>query len=105
MRIMPQHMAGSTGYLRVDFVDRNDAPAAPSSATYSITDVDTGAEIKAATAIPAPGTSVELVITPAETAIHTQGRAIERRLVRVVGTYGVDDVLVTEYVLLIKAQQ
>lgn len=36
MRIMPQHLAGSTGYLRVDFVDRNDAPAAPLSATYSI---------------------------------------------------------------------
>ena len=36
MRTMPQHLAGSTGYLRVHFVDRNDAPAAPSSATYSI---------------------------------------------------------------------
>lgn len=105
MRIMPQHLAGSTAYVRVDFVDRNGAPAAPSSATYSITDVDTGAEIRAATPIGTPGASVELVITPAETAIHTEGRALERRLVRVVGTYGVDDVLVTEYVLLIKAQQ
>ncbi len=105
MRIMPQHLAGSTAYVRVDFVDRNGAPAAPTSATYSITDVDTGDEIRAVAAIPTLSASVELVITPAETAIHTQGRAIERRLVRVAGTYGVDDVLVTEYVLLIKAQQ
>ena len=45
------------------------------------------------------------MITQAETAIHTEGRAFERRLVRVVATYGADDVLVTEYALLIRAQQ
>ena len=91
--------------MRIDFVDRNGAPAVPTTATYSITDVDTGAEIRAATALTTPSASVELVITPAETAIHTQGRAFERRLVRVVATYGADDVLVTEYVLLIRAHQ
>lgn len=77
MQQLPQCLAGSTATINVPL---RSGVEPPSSATYSITDVDTGAEIRAATPIGTPGASVELVITPAETAIHTEGRAFERRL-------------------------
>lgn len=91
--------AGSTAYLTVTFRDKAGQPSAPSAVTYRIEDVDTGAEVRTDTSI-AAGSSVEITLTPDDTAFtaNEAGRKEAKRRVIVTGSYGADDQAKEDYI-------
>jgi len=87
---------GSTAYLEVDFLDKDDAAATPSAVTYRIDCLTTGAAVRASTSLTA-GSSIEITMTPADNAIQDQANDYERRLVTVEATYGASDSVNSEH--------
>ena len=86
----------TTAYLTVTFRDKAGTAVAPAAATYSVYDMTTGTEIRAATAI-SPAPSVEITLGATDNAIQNPGNARERRRVTVRATFGADDELNDEF--------
>lgn len=82
----------TTAYLTVAFKDKTGAGAAPSAVSYSVYDMTSGTELRAATAV-SPAASVEIVLNAVDNVIVSASNARERRRVTVKATYGVDDEL------------
>ena len=87
---------GSTAYLTVSFLDKNGTASAPSSVSYRIDCLTSGAAIKGDTSVTA-GASVEITLSAADNALQSQTRARERRRVTVTGTYGASDAVRDQY--------
>ena len=80
----------STAWLAFTNLDRTRTGALPTSMTYRIDCVTTGAEIRADTAI-TPAISGEVVLTPADTTLESQDNPVELRRVTITSVFGVDD--------------
>ena len=91
----------TTSYLTVTFKDKTGAQAAPSSATYRIDCVTTGAALKGATAMGAAAV-VELTIAASENAIQNEQNALETKRVTVVALYGAGEQVTAEYDYLVR---
>lgn len=87
---------GSTGYLTVDFKDKDGTLEAPTSISYRIDCLTNGQEVKTDTSV-TPASSVEIELTKTDNAIINQNNNSERRLVTVTGTYSADDAIVEEF--------
>ena len=80
-------VAGSTSYLTVNFFDEDGNPAAPSTLSYKVDNLDTGAAIRASTSI-TPSTSVEITLTAdVDNVAPTSSNAYDTRRVTVTGVY------------------
>ena len=86
----------STAYLTVTPKDKAGTAQVPTALTYRIDDVLTGTEILDDASV-APGSSVELTLTPEQNRMLGTGQA-ERRRVTVTATYGVADQVCAEYI-------
>lgn len=93
---MEQVNERSTAYLTVTFKDKAGAAQQPTAASYRIDDVATGTEIRGDTAL-TPGTSIEIILTPADNAIVSPRLPVERHVVTVTGTYGASDAVRSQY--------
>lgn len=82
---------GNTAWLAVSFTDRTGVAAAPSSITYRIDDVTSGAQVRANTVVGSPAASIEIELTPADNAILSS-RPKERRRVTVQAVFSGDRV-------------
>lgn len=87
----------STAYLTVTFRDKAGAAQAPASATYRIDDVGSGQPVRGDTAITAPGSTVEIVLTDEDNAIRNAAASYERRRVTVTAEYGAGEAVRAEY--------
>lgn len=88
---------GTTGYLTVNFKDKNDALEAPTSATYRIDCLTNGQEIKTDTPITPIASCVEIELTATDNTLVDQSNLVEKRLVTVSAVYGADDKLNDDY--------
>ena len=86
---------GSTAYLTVDFLDKVDAAAAPTSISYRIDDAQSGAEVRADSAV-AAASQIEIELTVADNTLLGAGD-VETRVVTVTATYGADDEVSDNY--------
>lgn len=87
----------STAYLTVTPKDKTGVAQAPTTLTYRIDDVFTGTEILDDTSV-APGSSVELTLTPEQNRILSATNSVERRRVTVTAAFGASDQVCSEYV-------
>lgn len=87
----------STAYLTVTPKDKAGAAQAPTTMTYRIDDVLTGTEILADTSV-APGSVVEIPLTPEQNRMLSAVNSVERRRVTVTAAYGISDQVCSEYV-------
>ena len=101
MGILETVNEGSTSYLTVDFLDKDGNAAAPSSVSYRVDCLTSGAEIKADTALGA-SSQVEITLSAADNAIQDQTNERERRLVTVEASFGANDGVKDEYVYMLK---
>ena len=92
---------GSTAYLEISFYDKDNNAATPSTVTYRIDDLNSGAEIRADTSV-SPASSVEITLTPDDNKILDTTSAYEKRLVTIKTTFGTDDGMNEEYTYLVK---
>lgn len=84
---MDKVVAGTTAYLTVDFKDQNGDPAIPSTVSYTVVNLTSGATIRASTSV-TPSSSVEIVLTAAlDTASPAADIQYDLRRVIVTGTY------------------
>lgn len=88
----------STAYLTVTFRDKAGAEQAPASASYRIDDAGSGQAVRAATPIMAPGSTVEITLTPDDNRLLDEANPYERRRVTVAAEYGAADAVNVEYV-------
>lgn len=88
---------GTTGYLTINFKDKDGALEAPASATYRIDCLTNSQEIKTDTDITPIASSVEIELTATDNAIIDQAKPYEKRLVTVKASYGADDKINEEY--------
>lgn len=87
---MDKVIAGTTAYLTVDFKDRYGDPAIPSTVSYTVTNLDTGATIRSSTSV-TPSSSVEIVLTAAlDTNSPGVNKTHDTRRVVVTATYSGD---------------
>lgn len=87
----------STAYLTVTPKDKNGEAQAPTTLMYRIDDVLSGTEILTDTSV-APGSTVEITLTPAQNRILSAANSVERRRVTVTATYSASDQVCSEYV-------
>lgn len=87
---------GTSKKLRLDLTDEDGAPAAPSTLTYRVDCLTTGTAIRATTAL-SPAASVDIGLTPDDSAIVDDSNRMERRRVTVVAGYAADDDVTAEY--------
>lgn len=95
---MQQVNEKSTAYLTVTFRNKAGVAEAPATATYRIDDVASGAQVREAEAITPAAATMEVRLTPADNALLEAGNPAELRRVTVVGQYGQDDAVTSEYV-------
>jgi len=88
---------GTSSWLTVTFKDKAGVLAAPSTLTYRIDCMTTGAAILAETTLAGPGSSVELHIPDELNAIQSPANALEYRRVTVVAVYGGGDQITSFY--------
>lgn len=88
---------GSSAQLTVTFYNSAGIAAAPTSATYKVTDKDSGKEMLPETSITPISTAATLALTPTVNTLVNQGKRNELRVVTVVADYGDDDQFVAEY--------
>ena len=69
----------TTPIVTVAFTDESGDPVAPAEAFYRIDDCQSGTEITGDTEIATPGTSEDIVLTQAETAILDENHEYEIR--------------------------
>lgn len=77
----------TTGYVTVTFRDKAGVAVMPTSVSYRIDCMTTGQQVRNWTPI-APGPSVEIVLTPADTSILVDANTHEQRRITTVATYG-----------------
>lgn len=94
---MQQVNEQSTAYLTVTFRNKAGAAEAPATASYRIEDVASDSEVLEATTI-TPAATVEVRLTPANNTLLVAGNPAELRRVTVIGEYGQDDAVTSEYV-------
>lgn len=87
----------SSAQLVVTIYNASDVAEAPDSASYRVTDLESGKELVAATAIVPVATSVTLDLAPAANTLVSQGKRSEVRVVTVTAVYGDADQCVREY--------
>lgn len=92
----------STIWVTVAFQDRTGAAVAPSSATYRIDCLTSGAAILASTAISGLAASVEIEVTSTQNTIQSSANPEEFRRMTVTANYGTGDVMVEEFDWIIK---
>ena len=80
---MDQVNEGSSYIVTVAFTGEDGAAITPSSASYRVDDVGSGAAIKASTVIESLGASVDIPLGPEETKILNEAHAFETRLITV----------------------
>ena len=87
---------GSTAYLGVEFLDKNNDPDEPNTISYRIDCLSSGTEIRADTSV-TPAESVEIKLTPTDHVIVNPAKPHEKRLVTITASYGPEDELNEEY--------
>lgn len=90
---------GSSAFLTVALLDTDGDPAAPAAASYVVVNLETGEVVGASVDIETPTDTLQIVLTPADTALLDADRALpfERRRVVVTADFGDDDVLRDQY--------
>lgn len=83
---------GSTAYLVASFLNKSGVAEAPDAISYSVRDLYSGLELRASTTV-APSATIEIELSPTDNRIIRQSYTREMRLVIVVATFGVGDVL------------
>jgi len=92
---------GNAAWLTAQFQDKDGALAVPTSATYRVDDLTTGAAVRASTALPA-ASEVEIALDATDTALQNEGNMQERRRVTVTGVYGDGDQVSEQFDFLVK---
>lgn len=92
----------STGWITVNFFDKDGEPATPLAASYWITDYESDTEITSSTEITPLDVSVEVKIVPAETAIVDTALSLEKKIMTVTAEFGTADVFNEEYIFYVK---
>lgn len=87
----------STAWLTVSFYSRAGVLEVPTSATYEIWDVASGAVVKASASL-TPGSSIEITLSSDDNRILNQELFREARKVVVVAAYAGSEKLVQDYV-------
>lgn len=85
--------------VTVVLTDFDGNPAAPTSMTWRVDDLETGDEIKGDTAIATPTDTEELLLGVAEMSMNNPARAIEGRVVSIKAVYGPNDELLKSWVV------
>lgn len=94
---MDKVIAGTTAYLTVSFKDQYGDPAIPSTVSYTVTNLDTGAQIRGSTSV-TPSSTVELVLTAnLDTLVPSGDKTFDTRRVIVTGTYSNNGQVVDYY--------
>lgn len=93
-------MEQSTAYLEVPLYDRNGVESVPTSATFTVHDVESGTEVVASTAL-TPAATLNVPLRPVDNRILHPASRRERRRITVRALYGVDDqlVVVQDYIV------
>ena len=94
---MQQVNEQSTAYLTVTFRNKAGVAEAPATAKYRIDDVASGSAVLGETAITPVAATVEVRLTPANNTLLVAGNPAELRRVTVIGEYGQDDAVTSEY--------
>lgn len=92
----------TTAYLTVTFLDKDGAQAAPSSVSYRIDCLTTGAAVRASTPVTPAASQVEITLDATDNAMQSTGNLTERRRVTVTASYGVGDQVQEQYDYLVK---
>lgn len=82
---------GSSFTLTVSFYDKNGALAVPTSATWTVIDLETGSVIQVETPISPIASSVDIEITPTINSMHEEDKIYETRRVLIKASYGIAD--------------
>jgi hypothetical protein len=88
---MDQVNEQSSAFLTTTLLDKDEAPAQPTSASYTIHDVTTGTEIRGTTSLTVVLGVVEIALGKADNTMNDPTRKSERRRVTVNAIYGSDD--------------
>jgi hypothetical protein len=91
----------STAYVTVSFTDKTNAPAVPSTITYSTRSVTTGTAIKTGISV-TPAASIEITLDALDTTIQNPANQYEDAMLTVHSTYGNNDNCNNEYPYRIK---
>ncbi len=92
----------TTIWVTVAFQDRTGVATTPSSATYRIDCLTSGAAILASTAVSGLSSSTEIEVTSAQNAIQVSANPEEFRRMTVTANYGTGDVMVEEFDWIVK---
>jgi len=87
----------TTAYLTYTLLDKNNAPAAPVSATYQIDNADTGASIRVSTALGAVA-SAEITLDKNDNTMQDQSTDYERHEVTINAVYSALDELHSSFI-------
>lgn len=80
---------GETVYLSIDWTDREDAPATPTSVRFGCFDARSGAVLVAAADVPGPhSATTEIIVPPAGTACQPGATSMREVAVEVVARFG-----------------
>ena len=86
----------SSGYLEVDFYNKEKVLEAPASVIYRIDCITNNVEVKGDTPV-SPAASISIPLTPEDNMIINPVNDIERRLVTVTAVFGTNDALVDDF--------
>ncbi len=92
---------GSSFQLDVQFLDSDGVAQTPSSASYSVHDLNSGTELIATTMI-APASSVELMIPPAASRVVRTSVLKEEHVVTIIANYGPTEAVTEEFHFLVR---
>jgi hypothetical protein len=90
----------STAYLSCTFLDKAKQPAEPAAISYRIDEPGAGEEVRGDTAVAAAST-IEITLTPADNTLLGEV-ALERRVVTITATYGIDDAIRDQFIYSIR---
>ena len=90
----------STAWLKLTFRDKAGAAQAPTSATYRIHDVGSGALVREAV-LSSPASEVEITLTDEDNTLRNAAAPYEKRRVTVEASFGQGDAVTAEYVYLV----
>lgn len=87
--MIPEYVEENSGREKVDLFTYSRVAAAPTTVEYQIDCLTSGAAIRAAASL-TPGTSVYILITPADTTLQSQDNSMELREITVTADLGLD---------------
>ena len=91
----------STGWLTATFLDKDGVAAIPSTVRYRV-DCKTNASAIRGWTVVSPASSVEITLTPSDSAIHDATQQFEEHVVTVEATFGSGDEANEEYTYHVK---